>query len=67
MGSVLKDINGNIFKVDDKVSMEIKWLGKGEVMIVEMTNKLYVFDPSNGFLELEEALKRNDIILEIII
>ncbi len=66
MGSILKDINGIIFKVEDKVEMEIKGLGKGEVSIVELNKKLYIFDKQNGLLDLEEALQRKDITLEII-
>lgn len=66
MGSILKDINGIIFKVEDKVEMEIKGLGKGEVSIVELNKELYIFDEQNGLLNLKEALKRNDITLKII-
>lgn len=51
------------FKVGDKVRFEIYGVGEGICDVVSKDNNLYLFEETQGYLPLSEAINRKDITL----
>lgn len=63
---MLVDKRGTPFKENDMVQMKIEGLGIGIVSIINKDNELHIYDETQGYYPLKEAVNRKDMYLLII-
>ena len=62
--AVLLDGNGIELKKGDKVNMTIYGLGSGVVEVTSKDGELHLWDITQGYYPLSEAVNRKDMFLE---
>lgn len=61
------DSDESEFKIGDKINMTIHGLGSSIVEVTSKDSELHLWDITQGYYPLSEALKRKDMCLEKII
>ena len=64
--SEFTDYYGVIIKKVDKINLNIDGVGGGEAEIVEKDNQLQIYELSQGYYPLKNALERNDMRITIL-
>ena len=64
LAAVFLDGNGIELKNGDKVNMTIYGLGSGIVEVTSKDGKLHLWDITQGYYPLSEAVNRKDMFLE---
>lgn len=59
--SEFTDYHGVVIKKGDKINLEIFGVGSGEAEIVEKDNELQIYEPSQGYYPLSNAVIRSDM------
>lgn len=59
--SEFTDYHGVVIKKGDKINLEIFGVGSGEAEIVEKDNELQIYEPSQGYYSLSNAVIRSDM------